>query len=98
MGHSRHEFLYDLRFWEIREIIKGYNCRHRHGWEQARLIAYHVRYCMGIKQGEIAPTLSDWLRFPWEREDVEASDQPTPEEVDKLRELMRQENARLHHL
>ncbi len=28
-GISRHEFLYDIRFWEARRIIRGYNKRNR---------------------------------------------------------------------
>ena len=29
IGISRHEFLYDLRFWEVRRIIRGYRQRDR---------------------------------------------------------------------
>ena len=42
IGISRHEFWYELNWREVRAIIDGYNRRRRDGWEQARLIAYHV--------------------------------------------------------
>ena len=61
----RQEFLNDLKFWEIRSIIRGYNARHHSGWEQARLVAYNAHYCMGSK--EPPPTVNNWLKFPWER-------------------------------
>jgi hypothetical protein len=65
IGFPRQEFLNDLKFWEIRSIIRGYNARHHSGWEQARLVAYNAHYCMGSK--EPPPTVNNWLKFPWEQ-------------------------------
>jgi hypothetical protein len=65
IGIPRHEFLNELKFWEIRSIIRGYNARHHSGWEQARLVAYHSRFCMGSK--DPIPDVHRWLPFPWER-------------------------------
>lgn len=92
IGFPRQEFLHDIRWWEVHSIIRGYNARHHAGWEQARLIAYNAHYCMGSK--ETPPTVSKWLPFPWEKEQ-EASDLPDQVEVERLRELIRQENANL---
>ena len=69
IGISRHEFYYEMKWWEVGAIIRGYNRRHRHGWEQARLIAYNARFCMGSK--DPIPTLKEWLKFPWEKEKAE---------------------------
>ena len=64
IGFPRQEFLHDLKWWEIKSIIRGYNARHHAGWEQARLVAYNAHYCMGSK--EPPPSLDKWLPFPWE--------------------------------
>lgn len=88
----RREFLYDIQFWEARRIIRGYNVRHHQGWEQARLIAYQAHYCMGLPKGQVAPTLTEWIKFPWEKEPVE----PVPKEVqDQLQAEMAAMNAAL---
>ena len=67
IGISRHEFWYELTWREVRAIIDGYNRRRRDGWEQARLIAYHVAFCMGVPKGKTAPLLTEWLPFYWEK-------------------------------
>lgn len=81
IGISRHEFLNELKFWELRSIIRGYNARHHAGWEQARLIAYHARFAMGSK--EPPPDVDQWIRFPWERPTAIPQD-----EIDELKEEM----------
>ena len=83
IGFSRREFLHELVWWEVKSIIRGYNARHHHGWEQARLVAYNARFCMGAKN---PPTPLEWLPFPWEREPL-----PTDDEINELRELIKQE-------
>lgn len=94
IGFPRHEFLYDLVWWEVRSIIRGYNARHHHGWEQARLVAYNAHYCMGSK--EPPPTVTEWIKFPWELSDDSdsGSAMPTDEEVERLRQMLREENAK----
>lgn len=94
IGFPRSEFLHELVWWEVRSIIRGYNARHHAGWEQARLVAYNAHYCMGSK--ETPPLVNEWIKFPWEKEieDDESSAMPTPEEVERLRQLMREENAK----
>ena len=92
IGFPRREFLYDLVWWEVRSIIRGYNARHHHGWEQARLVAYNAHYCMGSK--ETPPTVSEWIKFPWEQSTESGSTMPTDEEVERLRQLLREENAK----
>ena len=42
IGFHRREFLHDLKWWEVKSIIRGYNTRHHAGWEQARLVAYNA--------------------------------------------------------
>lgn len=99
IGISRREFWYELTWREVRAIIDGYNRRRRDGWEQARLIAYHVAYCMGVPEGKTVPLLTDWLPFYWERK-ATANDSDkgdtiiTPDTAERLREIMIAENER----
>ena len=86
IGFPRQEFLNDLKFWEIRSIIRGYNARHHSGWEQARLIAYNAAHCMGAKN---APTITNWLQFPWEKSH---DDELNDDQVNEIRELIKKEN------
>ena len=93
IGIPRREYLYDLTYCDIVLIVRGYLNRQHPAWEQARLIAYHVRYCMGSK--ETPPTLTEWLTFPWERrDDGEPVILPSEAEVQRLRQMMIEENAR----
>lgn len=94
IGFPRKEFLYELVWWEVKSIIRGYNARHHAGWEQARLIAYNAHYCMGSK--ETPPTVNEWIKFPWERDtkNEDGSAMPTNEEIERLRQLMREENEK----
>lgn len=95
IGFSRHEFLHELVWWEVKSIIRGYNARHHAGWEQARLVAYNAHFCMGSK--ETPPTVNEWIKFPWERELTNNDGtpaMPTDEEIEHLRQLMREENEK----
>lgn len=92
IGIDRHTFYYDLRWWEVKAIIRGYNARHHTSWEQMRWVAYHVNYCMGLPKGETAPKVTEWVKFPWEKEP------PAPitnAERDELLADIDAENARL---
>jgi hypothetical protein len=85
IGFPRREFLHDIKWWEVRSIIRGYNARHHVGWEQARLVAYNARFCMGSK--DPIPTVTDWIRFPWEKEPA------TPISEDEVRQLQSEMEA-----
>ena len=94
--------LHDLRFWQIQQAIDGYNRRHRDDWSMTRWQTYYLMaaQCGGknlSKSGIHSPI--DLIRFPWDTDidddDTPAAGQPTAEEVEHLRELMRQENAAL---
>ena len=87
IGIPRKEFLYELRFVDILLIVRGYFNRQHAGWEQARLIAYHVRYCMGVKKDEVVPTIDKWHPVPWEQNRT-PHHLPTPEEEAELQAEM----------
>ena len=88
IGITPGTFRYGLKWWEIKSIIRGYNARHHHGWEQARLIAYNAHYCMGSK--DPIPTVTEWIKFPWEKEHVTPVSQ---EDIDELQAEMNAINA-----
>ena len=90
IGISRHEFYYELKWWEVKAIIRGYNNRHHHGWEQSRLVAYNARFCMGSKNP--IPTVTEWLKFPWEKEE---HNEMTQQDRDELQAEMDAMNAAL---
>ena len=79
IGFPRKEFLHELKWWEVKSIIRGYNARHHHGWEQARLVAYNARFCMGSK--DPIPPLTEWIKFSWEQKSAIPISQ---EEIDEL--------------
>ncbi len=83
IGIDRHTFLYELQWWEVNAIIRGYNARHHHSWEQARMISYFARYAMGSK--DTPPPINEWIKFPWE---VKVSARISQAEVKELQELM----------
>ena len=90
IGISRHEFYYELKWWEVKAIIQGYNNRHHHGWEQSRLVAYNARFCTGSKNP--IPTVTEWLKFPWEKEE---HNEMTQQDRNELQAEMKAMNAQL---
>ena len=92
IGLNKNEYLYETDFTDLLLISRGYFRRFRASWEQARLIAYHVNYCMGVGKGESVPTRQEWYPFPWDKEEDErpideATQQEIQEELRKLRNL-----------
>ena len=88
IGIDHHTFYYELKWWEVKAIIRGYNGRHHHAWEQARLIAYNAHFCMGSKNP--IPMVTEWIKFPWEQQKTEPLSQ---KEVDELQAEMDAINA-----
>ena len=70
IGISRREYLYELSYCEILLITRGYFRRYHPGWEQARLIAHQVHYCMGVSKGDVAKTPQELIPFNWEQKPV----------------------------
>ena len=92
IGIPRHEFLYEIRFWEIRRIIRGYRRRDTLKHQLLAECAYATIYAMRDPKGK---TVADI--FPMLFDDDEDEDEPpiTEEEVDNLQQLMADINAQI---
>ena len=91
IGISRREFLYELRFWEVDAIIKGYRRRNRLTHQLLAEIVYTTTYSMRDPKGKTVEGMFPML-FEEEEDD---SDEPimTKEDSDELQQLMEDLNS-----
>lgn len=91
IGVSRHEFLYELRFWEVDCIIKGYRRRNRLTHQLLAEIVYTTTYAMRDPKGK---TLEGMFPMLFEEEEDDSDEQiMTKEDSDELQQLMEDLNA-----
>ena len=96
IGIPRHEFLYEIQFWEVRRIIRGYRNRDRLKHQLMAECAFAAIYAMRDPHGKSVKDL-----FPDIFEDTD-DEEPDPEplsqsDIDELQQLMRDESARIHN-
>jgi hypothetical protein len=91
IGISRREFLYDVTFWELRRIIRGYRKRDRLKHQLMAECAFAAIYAMRDPKGK---TVADMFPQIFEDDD-DIDDEPpiTDDEVADLQALM----ARMNH-
>ena len=92
IGISRKEFLYDIRFWEARRIIRGYRKR---GKIFMQLLAENVYASTFAFRGSEGKTVKDMFPMLFKDDDYEMEPAITEEEQQELQDLMAAENARL---
>lgn len=93
IGLPRREFLYDIKFWEARRIIRGYRKR---GKIFMQLMAENVYASTFAFRGSEGKTVKDMFPTIFEDDDdYEMEPAITEEEQDELQALMAAENARL---
>lgn len=93
IGIPRREFLYDIKFWEARRIIRGYRKR---GKIFMQLLAENVYASTFAFRGSEGKTVKDMFPTIFEdADDYEMEPAITEEEQDELQALMAAENARL---
>lgn len=90
IGISRHEFLYDIQFWEARRIIQGYENRNRTLSETTRLAAFYALFAM--RENKNGTTPRDLITFPWEHDTQ--SDIPDEDEIAELQQELAMLNAK----
>ena len=90
IGIPRREFLYDIQFWEVRRIIRGYRRRDTLKHQLLAECAYATIYAMRDPKGK---TVADI--FPMLFDDDDEDDEPpiTEEEKENLLQLMDDINA-----
>jgi hypothetical protein len=90
IGIPRREFLYDLRFWEVDAIIRGYRRRNRLMHQLLAEIVYTTMYINRDPKGKTVEGM-----FPMLFEDEEEEDTPimTKEDSDELQQLMEDLNS-----
>jgi hypothetical protein len=88
IGISREAFLYKMDFWEVKRVVAGYRDRQRAAWEVAR---WQTFWLMQVGMADTSKIDFDsLLRFPWE--DPAAANEPTEEEIERLRNELREYN------
>ena len=91
IGIPRREFLYDLRFWEVRRIVRGYRNRDRLKHQLIAECTYAAMFAMRDPKGK---TVADI--FPQIFEDDDNYDDEPPisdDEAADLQALMERMNA-----
>lgn len=84
IGRTPNELKHELKWWEIKSIIRGYNRRHRDLWSATRWQTYNIMSAqVGGKQlsEKGINSVHDLLPLPWD--DTKAG-LPTPKEVDDM--------------
>ena len=93
IGIARHEFLYELKLWEINSIVEGYRRRSHTTWESTRWQTFLLLCALGAKNIHHP---DDIVKFPWEIKDAEGDDDTmTEEDVIAMQEEIAMINQRL---
>lgn len=90
IGVHRNTFLYDLVFWEVRRIIRGYRRRDRTTNQLLAECVYATTFSMQSPNGR---TVKDMFPSLFEDDDEPAPPPITEEEILSLQEEMRQINS-----
>ena len=89
IGISRHEFLYELTWWEINSIIRGYRKRNRLTHQLLAEIVYTTTYIMRDPKGKtVKDMFSALFKEDDENEENERPDPITPEEQAEMEEVL----------
>ena len=99
IGFPRRDLLYEVKWWEVLSIIRGYNLKHRDLWSATRWQTYQILGAVcgsnNLRENNIY-CAKDLIEFPWEDDDnatnngVELSD----EEIAELQADMARLNAK----
>ena len=93
IGIPRHEFLYEIRYWEARRIVRGYRMRNALHYQLMRMNIWASMFCMGNPKN-VKP--KDLFKLYFEKEAGWDAPPLTDEERMKMQEEMRQWNAHIH--
>ena len=86
IGMPRGEFLYDIRAWEARRIIRGYRKRRVLQYQLQRIQAWASMFCMG-NPNKVAP--NDIFRLYFDDDDDDEDSSPLSKlEIKSLQDEM----------
>lgn len=85
IGYNRHEFLYDLRLWEIHLIVMGYRKRDRLKHQLMAECAYAAVYAMRDPKGK---TVADMFPMLFDTDDDDDEPPISAEDVAELHAVM----------
>ena len=89
IGIPRHEFLYELTWWEINSIIRGYRKRNRLTHQLLAEIVYTTTSTMRDPRGKtVKDMFSALFKEDDENEENERPDPITPEEQAEMEEML----------
>lgn len=91
IGIERDTFLYKMRLWEIRAVVRGYRRRARTVWKAVRQHGWWILQALGNKN---LHTAQDLMPFTWEKEAAHEDD-ITPEEIEAIRKHLNEVNAQM---
>lgn len=70
IGLDRREYLFDIMYWELVLILRGYSRRHREEWSMTRWMTWNLMQAHAGKeamQGAGLFKITDLIKFPWEK-------------------------------
>ena len=85
IGIPRREFLYDLRFWEVRRIVRGYRQRDRLKNQLIAECAYAAMFAMRDSKGK---TVADMFPMLFDTDDDDNEPPISAEDVAELQAVM----------
>ena len=89
IGIERNVFYYELRWWEVKSIVRGYRKRSRTFCTMLRWSTF-MQMNTGMadlkKAGIYEP--QDLIKFPWETEEKQPEEQWTDEDIQREREWL----------
>lgn len=91
IGIPRREFLYDLRFWEVRRIIRGYR---RRDLLKHQLMAECVYAAIHVMRDPQDKTVADMFPNLFDDDDIEPAESISEEEVRELQGLIQAVNEK----
>lgn len=95
IGIPRREFLYDLRFWEARRIIRGYRKRNRLTHQLLAECVYATIHTMRDPEGKtVEDMFPDIFKEDEYTEEENAETDITDEEISELQGLMAEINSK----
>ena len=85
IGVDRRTFLYEMSFWEIKRVVRGYGSRLEKKISNTRMLAYLITAYNGMTDLKKAGVynIHDFYPLPWD--DLAQDEHPTTEEIDALR-------------